>query len=59
MKEEPKPIKAQLTLRKVCEIMSDVSGESITPETHYIKACVELTRDAPNYSLTTFKAFKR
>ncbi|NEN88013.1 MAG: hypothetical protein F6K48_03425 [Okeania sp. SIO3H1] len=49
----------KITLQEACEIISQKTGEKVTPQTHYIKASVEITRDCPPYSFVTLEAIKR
>ena len=49
----------QLTLKEVCELMTEQTGEKITPETHWIETSLEMTRDVKPYAQIKINAFTR
>lgn len=48
-----------ITLYEACKLISKDSGKNITPETHWIKSSIELTRDSPPYVIIKLEAYKR
>lgn len=52
-------VSIQLTLKEVCGLMTEQTGKSVTPETHWIETSLEMVENTPPYALVKFHAFKR
>lgn len=58
-KKKEKKLHVHMTLSMVCKYMSADLKEKITPETHWVESCIEMTRDSKPYAFVVFKAYPR
>ncbi len=52
-------VKLEITLSRACELLTAETGTEVTPESHWVRAVCEMTRDAQPYSLVRLEAFRR
>lgn len=57
--KEDKKVTLKITLSEACEIITERTGEKVTPETHWIQATMEMTRDCPPYAVVNLIATRR
>lgn len=49
----------EITLSRACELLTAETGTEVTPESHWVRAVCEMTRDAQPHALVRLEAFRR